>query len=386
MSAAAAISSTVVASKPSRSNRSSAASSIRRAVWRFLRARSPSSVATSLTLADGASNVKLQGVQLWHTLVPTKGDGHVTGLLERIGVFSVRRRRLVLGMWLAVIVAVVVVSRVVGAEEVDDFEVPGVESDTAMEVLEERFPERAGASATVVFHVDGGAVTDPANAAVIAETMTEVRAMPSVLSATDPLAGARSVSPDGRTAFSAVQFDAAAADLGREVVDELFDTAGPAESAGVQVEYGGELPTVLKERHTGAAEAIGIVAAVIVLLIMFRSKLAAVLPLGTAIAGLAVGLALVGLLAGAIDIPSVAPRLATMIGLGVGIDYALFVLSRHRDQLAAGMPVEESVGRTNATAGQAVVFAGGTVVVAILGLQLADRPQLVDTPEVGMRG
>jgi len=298
----------------------------------------------------------------------------VTGLLERIGVFSVRRRRLVLGMWLAVIVAVVVVSRVVGAEEVDDFEVPGVESDTAMEVLEERFPERAGASATVVFHVDGGAVTDPANAAVIAETMTEVRAMPSVLSATDPLAGARSVSPDGRTAFSAVQFDAAAADLGREVVDELFDTAGPAESAGVQVEYGGELPTVLKERHTGAAEAIGIVAAVIVLLIMFRSKLAAVLPLGTAIAGLAVGLALVGLLAGAIDIPSVAPRLATMIGLGVGIDYALFVLSRHRDQLAAGMPVEESVGRTNATAGQAVVFAGGTVVVAILGLQLADIP------------
>lgn len=298
----------------------------------------------------------------------------MAGLLERIGVFSVRRRRLVLAVWLVAIVAIVVVSRAVGAEEVDDFEVPGVESNTAMEVLERRFPERAGASATVVFHVEDGAVTDPTNAVAIRDAMSEIRAMPSVLGATDPLADARSVAADGRTAFTAVQFDAAAADLGRDVLEELFDTAEPAEVTGVQVEFGGELPTVLKERHTGAAEVIGIVAAVVVLLLMFRSALAAVLPLGTAIAGLAAGLSLVGLLAGAIDIPSVAPRLATMIGLGVGIDYALFVLSRHRDQLAAGVPVELSVGRTNATAGQAVVFAGGTVVVAILGLQLAGIP------------
>ena len=298
----------------------------------------------------------------------------MAGLLERIGRFSVRRRRLVLGVWLVVLVALVLASRLVGAEAVDDLRVPGVESDTAAAVLAEQFPERAGASATVVFHVADGPITDPTTASAIDETMAEIRAMPQVLGATDPLAGSPVVAADGRTAFSAVQFDAPAGDLGRDVLDALVDTAAPAEAAGVQVEYGGELPVVLKERHTGAAEAIGILAAVIVLLVTFRSTLAAALPLGTAIAGLAAGLSVVGLLAGAVEIPSVAPRLATMIGLGVGIDYALFVLSRHRDQLAAGMSVETSVGRTNATAGQAVVFAGGTVVVAILGLQVAGIP------------
>ncbi|MBK6671231.1 MAG: MMPL family transporter [Actinobacteria bacterium] len=191
---------------------------------------------------------------------------------------------------------------------------------------------------------------------------------------TEPLAGPRSISPDASTAFAAVQFDASTADLGRDVLDALTDTAGPAESAEVQVEFGGELPTVLKERSEGPAEMIGIIAALIVLFFMFRSLVATVMPLGVAIVGLAAGLSIVGLLSGVIDIPSIAPRLGTMIGLGVGIDYALFLLSRHRDQLAEGMDVVESIARTNATAGQAVVVAGGTVMVAILGLQMAGIP------------
>ncbi len=148
----------------------------------------------------------------------------------------------------------------------------------------------------------------------------------------------------------------------------------PAEAAGLQVEFGGELPTVLKEESTGPAEAIGVIAALIILLLTFHSVAAMFLPLATAITGLLTGLSIVGLLSGVIDIPTMAARLGTMIGLGVGIDYALFILSRHRDQVAAGMPIAESIARTNATAGNSVVIAGSTVVVAILGLQLAGIP------------
>jgi len=294
--------------------------------------------------------------------------------LFRLGRWVAVNRRLVVLVWLAVVIGLVVAERVGGGGTVDDFEVPGVESQEAVDLLEERFPGRAGATAMVVFHVPGGGITASGSTDAIAATVEEVRALDGVVGVTEPLASPRSISPDGTTAFAAVQFDAPTADLGRSTLDALLDTANPAEAAGVQVEFGGELPTVLKERSTGPAEMIGVVAALVILFVTFRALLATVLPLGVAIAGLVTGLSIVGLLGAWIAIPSVAPRLGTMIGLGVGIDYALFVLSRHRDQLTEGMDVVESIGRTNATAGQAVVVAGGTVVVAILGLQLAGIP------------
>ncbi|MCB1026915.1 MAG: MMPL family transporter, partial [Microthrixaceae bacterium] len=277
-------------------------------------------------------------------------------------------------VWGLVAVLVLAANRIGGGGTVDNFEVPGVESQQAVDLLRERFPERSGATAMVVFHVDDGSVADEPAAAGIASTVGELRALDHVLGVTDPLASPMSISSDDTTAFASVQFDGSTAELGREALDALVDTAAPAEAAGVQVEFGGELPTVLKERSTGPAEMIGIVAALLILLVTFRSVYSAVLPLGVAVVGLLVGLSLVGLLGAVIDIPSVAPRLGTMIGLGVGIDYALFILSRHRDHLEAGMTIEESIGRTNATAGQAVVVAGGTVVVAILGLQVAGIP------------
>ncbi|MCU0268571.1 MAG: MMPL family transporter [Acidimicrobiales bacterium] len=294
--------------------------------------------------------------------------------LSRLGRWVAVHRRLVVVVWLVVAIGLVAANRGVGGGTVDDFEVPGVESQATIDLLEEQFPERSGATAMLVFHVPDGGITEPGSADAIAATVEEVRALDHVVGVTEPLATPRSISPDGTTAFAAVQFDAPTAELGRSTLDALVDTATPAQAAGVQVEFGGELPTVLKERTTGAAEMIGIIAALIILFVTFRAVLAAVMPLGVAIAGLVTGLSIVGLLGAWIAIPSVAPRLGTMIGLGVGIDYALFVLSRHRDQLAEGMDVEESIGRTNATAGQAVVVAGGTVVVAILGLQLAGIP------------
>jgi RND superfamily putative drug exporter len=293
--------------------------------------------------------------------------------LYRIGVFSARRRRVVVGLWLVLAVGAVLMNRTMGGT-VENYVVPGVESQAAGDLLESRFPDRAGATATVVFHVAEGSVTAPEIAGGIAATVAEVRALPEVLAVTEPLDGARSISPDGATAYATVQFEGTTAELGTATLDELLDTAAPAEAAGVQVEYGGELPTTLNERSSGPAEAIGVVAALIILLLTFRSLLSMALPIATALVGIVVGLSLVGVLGGVIDVPSMASRLGIMIGLGVGIDYALFILSRHRDQLKAGVAVDESIGRTNASAGQAVVIAGGTVVVALFGLQLAGIP------------
>ncbi len=295
----------------------------------------------------------------------------MSNLLYRLGRSVARRRRLVVVVWIAVALLMVGINRTGGGGTVDNFEVPGVESQQAVDLLKERFPERAGATAMVVFHTSQGSVADPANAAGIEATVAAVRTLDHVVGVTEPLASPRSISPDGSTAFASVQFDSSSAELGRGAVDALVATAAPAEAAGVQVEYGGELPTVMKQRTTGPAEMIGVIAALIILFVTFRSVYSAILPLGVALVGLVVGLSIVGLLGALIEIPSVAPRLGTMIGLGVGIDYALFILSRHRDNLEAGMPREESIGRTNATAGQAVVVAGGTVVVALFGLQLA---------------
>jgi RND superfamily putative drug exporter len=294
--------------------------------------------------------------------------------LNRLGRFAAIHRGFVVAGWIVIAVAIVLADRVGGGGTVDNFEVPGVQSQQAVDLLKDQFPERSGATAMVVFHATNGLVTNADAAAGVAATIEEVRALDQVLSVTEPLASPRSISADQTTAFASVQFDGSTAELGREALDALTATAGSAEASGVQVEYGGELPTVLKERTTGPAEMIGIIAALLILFVTFRSVYAAMLPLGVAILGLVVGLSIVGLLGAIIDIPSVAPRLGTMIGLGVGIDYALFILSRHRDNLEAGVENIESIGRTNATAGQAVVVAGGTVVVAILGLQLAGIP------------
>lgn len=295
-------------------------------------------------------------------------------LLHNLGRFASRRRLFVLIAWIAIIVSMVGANKVVGANSVDNFEVPGVESQQALDLLSQRFPEKAGATAMVVFHVPDGEITEQQYAGGIAATVEEIRALDHVSSVVDPLATPMTQSQDGTTAVAAVQFDRSTAELGHPTLNSLKATAGPARAAGVQTEFGGELPTVLKEQSTGPAEAIGVIAALVILLITFRSITAMGLPLLTAAAGLITGISAIGLLSGAIEIPTVAPRLGMMIGLGVGIDYALFVLSRHRDQVIDGMPIEESIARTNATAGNAVVIAGMTVVIAILGLRFAGIP------------
>ncbi|GAA4730682.1 MMPL family transporter [Modestobacter marinus] len=296
-------------------------------------------------------------------------------LLYRIGRAAYRRRGLFSVAWLAVLGLVVTLFLTIGGEFDDEFTIPGSESQAALDRLDEVSPAAAGAGAQLVFVApEGATVADPQYAAAIAETVAAAGQVDQVAGVQDPFA-TQSISPDGRAALAPVQYAVPPPELGENALEDLQAATAPAADAGLQVEVGGAA------FNTGAVtvgplELIGVVVAVLVLVVTFGSLLAAGMNLLTALVG--VGIGLTGLLAtsGVITLSSTAPTLALMIGLAVGIDYTLFILSRHRSQLAAGMDPEESAGRAAGTAGSAVVFAGLTVVIALSGLAVVGIPFL----------
>jgi len=251
----------------------------------------------------------------------------------------------------------------------DSFDVPGVDSQLATELLTSAQSERAGVTARVVVASEANTTlagsTERAALDDVVQTLTE---LPNVITI------AESLSPDGQIALLSLQYplleEIDATDLERlhAAVTQARD------QSGLQVEAGGELFFAFEEPASSAAELIGLGAAIIILLVAFGSLIAMGLPIGMALFGLAIGVSAMPLISHLIMIPSWAPQLATMIGLGVGIDYALFLVTRHREFLARGLSVAESAGRAVATSGQAVIFAGGTVVIAILGLGVAGVP------------
>ena len=262
---------------------------------------------------------------------------------------------------------------------------PGLDSQIALDLLSEAQSETAGLTAQVVATpADGSSFFASPDAQVeLAELQAEVAALANVLGTSDP-AGALalgpdaavqtgSVSPDGRVALISVQYPVVE-ELTVIDMENLNGLVAANDGAALQVEARGDVHFTFSEAETGTGEMIGLVAAVIILLVAFRSVIAMGLPIGIALFGLAIGITAMSLITYLIEIPSWAPQVASMVGLGVGIDYALFLVTRHREHLADGMGVAESVGRAVATAGQAVVFAGGTVVIAILGLSFAGVP------------
>ncbi len=294
--------------------------------------------------------------------------------LYRLGKFSVRHRLMMLIGWLAVLVTFSVGGSIAGGETSDAFAIPGTESQQAFDLLDARFPDQSGTSAQVVFATtDGSPVA--ASATAIKESLAEAAELPGVIGVSDPFE-IGTVSTDGTIAFATVRYDVDATVVGLDGVDALFETGAIAEASGLQVEFGGEVIAGNPESHPPTSELIGLAVAVVVLLFSFGSVLAMGLPLITAILGLGIGLAGITLVSAIVDLSATAPTLATMIGLAVGIDYALFIVTRHRENLALGFGVEESVARANATAGSAVVFAGGTVVIAISGLAVVGIPFL----------
>jgi RND superfamily putative drug exporter len=298
----------------------------------------------------------------------------MSSVLNRLGRGAARHPWRAIAAWVLIAVALVVAGSVAGGEYNDNYKVPGVQSQAANDRLQADFPGVAGSTNNqIVFHAPTGTLTSPQNQAAIAASLAAVQKLPHVVGVVPPTPGS-TVSKDGSTGFATVAFDIPAVDLKNAEFKQLTDAMAPGRAAGLEVEYGGDLVSLAQAPSVGASDKIGLVAALVVLLIAFGSVVAAGLPIGTAIVGLAVGLSAVKLLASVVNVPSVTPILGTMIGLGVGIDYALFVITRHRENLANGDGIVESVGSTNATAGQSVLFAGTTVVIAICGLALSGIP------------
>lgn len=296
-------------------------------------------------------------------------------LLYRLGRACFRRRGLVSAAWLVVLAAVVTVIVTAGSQFDDAFTIPGSESQAALDQLREASPAAAGAGAQLVFVApEGQTVADPRYASAIGATVADAAQVDQVGAVLDPFQS-QAISADGRAALASVQYEVEAIDLPADALEQLQAATAAAEDAGLRVEVGGNAFSTTAVT-IGPTEFLGVAVAVLVLVLTFGSLLAAGMNLLTAVVGIGVGLG--GLLAvsGAITLSSTAPTLALMIGLAVGIDYALFILSRHRSQLVEGMDPEESAGRATGTAGSAVVFAGLTVIIALSGLAVVGIPFL----------
>jgi len=289
--------------------------------------------------------------------------------LARLGRFAARRPWLVIGGWVAVAVLVVMSSAAFGRDLEDPFEAPGLDSHAATELLERAGAGERGLGADVVLTPRAdvpGFLDSPALQADVARARDALASLPKVLGT--------SVSTEGEVALIRVQYPERE-DLGPEDLAHLKSTLDELrQTTELQIEAGGDLYFAFEQAPTGVGEAIGLLVAVVVLLLAFGSLVGMGLPIATALLGLAVGAGSLPLAAYAVDIPAWATVIGSMVGLGVGIDYALFIVTRFREHLAEGRDVEDAVGRALATAGRSVVFAGGTVVVAILGLAVARIP------------
>ncbi|MGW2543969.1 MMPL family transporter [Kitasatospora sp. NPDC001574] len=298
------------------------------------------------------------------------------GLLRRTGEWCARHSVLVIVLWLAVLACVQIANRTVGGTYSDDFSLPGTQAAQGKNVLQAHEPAAAGTAAQVVLH---DAQPLAGFESPLSQSLTALQQLPHVLSVQSPLPPAGQAAPpggplstDGLTGYITVRFDANPTTLGESYLDEVDTAVAPLRAAGVQVEYGGPLGELARPAPDDrTSEAIGFAVAIVVLLIGFGSVIAAGLPLVTALIGAVVGLGVLGLLAALSTFATVAPTLATMIGLGVGIDYALFLLTRHRQNLMDGHDPVASAGQAVATSGRAVLVSGCTVVIALTGLSVS---------------
>ncbi|WP_327683332.1 MMPL family transporter [Streptomyces sp. NBC_00467] len=297
--------------------------------------------------------------------------------LYKLGRSAFRRRKLVLLLWVALLALAGVGAASASTATSSSFSIPGTEAQKAFDLLEERFPGASpdGATARVVFKAPSGEkMTQADNKAEVNKAVADLKAgSDQIASVTDPYT-ANAVSKDGSTAYVAVTYKVNGMELTDETREALEKTGHQAQGTGLTVEIGGDALQTVPE--TGAGEIIGVAIAAVVLVITFGSLVAAGLPLLTAIIGVGIGISTITALANVLDLGSTTSTLAMMIGLAVGIDYALFIVSRYRAELAEGREQEDAAGRAVGTAGSAVVFAGLTVVIALVGLAVVNIPML----------
>ena len=276
--------------------------------------------------------------------------------------------------WLVVIVLVVGGSNAFGGKMINEFVIPGSDAQTAVDLLEERFPERAGDSSQIVFASDDGFESAAAHEDIAAAAEAAM-GVPGVIGVGDPYAGtAGAISEDGRVALVDVQFDTPASEVETSSIDALQDDVRAAVGdSGLQVEFGGPVVNG-KQADSHTSEMLGFAAAIVVLLIVLGSAVAMSIPITLALVSVGLGMTLLTLAAGFTDFSTITPILAMMIGLGVAIDYALFIVTRFRQALADGQRPVDAAVTAGSTAGRAVIFAGLTVAISISGLMVIGIP------------
>jgi RND superfamily putative drug exporter len=301
----------------------------------------------------------------------------MTSALFHLGRLCVRRRRTVLAAWLLVFAVLAIWARSVGPDVNDNLTLPGSDSHAATSLLEQRFPSQANGTNPVMLRAPNGAKLDSSKfKQPVEDTVSALRKDPAVRSATSPLSskGSAQLTKGKSIGYIALNLHPSPSELTTDTAERIVALADPARKAGIEVGFGGYLGQKVSKPSTHLSEVIGLGMAVIVLLITFGTVVAMGLPIFTAIVGLVSGLSIITLLSHVAEVPTVAPTLATMIGLGVGIDYALFIVTRHLEQRRDGMETRESIARSSASSGGAVVFAGCTVMVALLSLAVVDIP------------
>jgi RND superfamily putative drug exporter len=291
--------------------------------------------------------------------------------LRRLGTWCARHGVVVVVLWLVALGGVQAAQHAFGGTYSDDFSLPGTQSNQGADVLKAHSPGAGGTSAQVVLHDAKAPLTQESQQ--VGEVVGSLAKLPHVLSAKNPLdASSGALSKDGKTGYITVRFDSNPTTFGDSYLDQVDGAVEPLRKAGVEVEYGGPLGELARPKaNDRTSEAIGFAVAIVVLLVGFGSVIAAGLPLVTALVGVIVGLGCLSLLAAVLTFASVSPTLATMIGLGVGIDYGLFLITRHRQLVMEGVDPAVSAGRAVATSGRAVLVSGCTVIIALAGLSVS---------------
>jgi RND superfamily putative drug exporter len=291
-------------------------------------------------------------------------------MMLRLTRWTIAHRRLVIVAWVVLAVGVLVISQAVGKRDANNFSLPNTDSQRAIDLLESRFPAQAGDADQIVFRTRDGKLGDASARAVIVPLLGRIARFPHVAGVVSPYAaGANAVSSEGRIGFATVEFDQRANELPKAAIQRVIDSAEAVRSPTLQVELGGEAIKQAQQPSLGFATGVGLLAAVVVLLLSFGSLLAMGLPIVTALFGLGAGLGVIGLGSHLVDMVDFSSELALMIGLGVGIDYALFIVTRYRDAYREnGGDVQGALELAMNTAGRAILFAGATVVIALLGM------------------
>jgi RND superfamily putative drug exporter len=301
----------------------------------------------------------------------------MTGVLYHIAQFCVKRRFVVAIVWVVVAIVLVGVSHQLGDNTNDNLSLPGTDSQRATDLLAKSFPVQSNGTSPIVLHASSGQLTDSKYASAVNTAASDLSKAPHVASVVNPLTsqGASALSKDKSTGYLTVGLDESAGKLSVDDAQTIIDAAAkPARAAGLEVQTGGQLGQKVSKTSTESSELIGIVAAMVILTFTFGTVVSMLVPILTAIFALLSTLAIIRMLGHVTNVPTVAPTLATMIGLGVGIDYALFIVTRHFRGLREGLDMPESIARAAATSGGAVFFAGSTVTIALVSLAIADIP------------